>query len=34
MTCGFPRALSVGSSGGPERRTEIVTLSNGFEERN
>lgn len=30
----FPAALSVGSSGGPERRTEIVTLDNGFEERN
>lgn len=30
----FPAALSVGSSGGPERRTEIVTLQNGFEERN
>lgn len=30
----FPAALSLGSSGGPERRTEIVTLSNGFEERN
>lgn len=30
----FPALLSVGSSGGPERRTEIVTLSNGFEERN
>lgn len=30
----FPVALSIGSSGGPERRTEIVTLSNGFEERN
>lgn len=30
----FPVALSAGSSGGPERRTEIVTLSNGFEERN
>lgn len=30
----FPAALSIGSSGGPERRTEIVTLSNGFEERN
>ena len=30
----FPAALSFGSSGGPERRTEIVTLSNGFEERN
>jgi uncharacterized protein (TIGR02217 family) len=30
----FPAPLSVGSSGGPERRTEIVELSNGFEERN
>jgi len=30
----FPAALSMGSSGGPERRTEIVTLTNGFEERN
>lgn len=30
----FPAAVSLGSSGGPERRTEIVTLSNGFEERN
>jgi uncharacterized protein (TIGR02217 family) len=30
----FPAALSVGSTGGPERRTEIVTLKNGFEERN
>lgn len=30
----FPAALSFGSSGGPERRTEIVALSNGFEERN
>jgi uncharacterized protein (TIGR02217 family) len=30
----FPAALSAGSSGGPERRTEIVILSNGFEERN
>lgn len=30
----FPAALSAGSSGGPERRTEIVTLSNGSEERN
>ena len=30
----FPAALSVGSTGGPERRTEIVTLNNGFEERN
>lgn len=30
----FPTALSFGSLGGPERRTDIVTLSNGFEERN
>ncbi len=30
----FPTALSFGSVGGPERRTEIVTLHNGFEERN
>lgn len=30
----FPVALSRGSSGGPERRTEIVTLTNGYEERN
>jgi uncharacterized protein (TIGR02217 family) len=30
----FPDNLSFGSSGGPERRTEIVTLNSGFEERN
>ncbi len=30
----FPSKLSFGATGGPERRTEIVTLSNGFEERN
>lgn len=30
----FPVALSRGSSGGPVRRTEIVTLVNGYEERN
>jgi uncharacterized protein (TIGR02217 family) len=30
----FPASLSFGSVGGPERRTEIVTLQNGFEERN
>lgn len=30
----FPANLSFGSIGGPERRTEIVTLANGFEERN
>lgn len=30
----FPADLSFGAVGGPERRTEIVTLANGFEERN
>jgi uncharacterized protein (TIGR02217 family) len=30
----FPANLSFGSIGGPERRTEIVTLANGHEERN
>jgi len=30
----FPANLSFGSVGGPERRTEIVTLSSGHEERN
>lgn len=30
----FPASLSFGSLGGPERRTEVVTLANGFEERN
>lgn len=30
----FPTDLSLGALGGPERRTEIVTLANGFEERN
>jgi uncharacterized protein (TIGR02217 family) len=30
----FPTALSFGSIGGPERRTDIVTLNSGFEERN
>lgn len=30
----FPANLSFGASGGPERRTEIVTLANGHEERN
>ncbi|QDL93076.1 TIGR02217 family protein [Paroceanicella profunda] len=30
----FPAGLSFGSTGGPERRVEIVTLANGFEERN
>jgi uncharacterized protein (TIGR02217 family) len=30
----FPASLSFGAIGGPERRTEIVTLANGFEQRN
>lgn len=30
----FPASLSFGALGGPERRTEIVTLANGHEERN
>lgn len=30
----FPASLSFGSIGGPERRTNVVTLANGFEERN
>ncbi|WP_300058232.1 DUF2460 domain-containing protein [uncultured Roseobacter sp.] len=30
----FPATLSFGSVGGPERRTDVVTISNGFEERN
>lgn len=30
----FPASLSFGSLGGPERRTEIVTLASGYEERN
>jgi uncharacterized protein (TIGR02217 family) len=30
----FPVTVSFGSLGGPERRTDIVTLTNGFEERN
>lgn len=30
----FPASLSFGSIGGPERKTEIVTLANGYEERN
>ncbi|KQI69656.1 glycoside hydrolase family 24 [Loktanella sp. 3ANDIMAR09] len=29
----FPANLSFGAMGGPERRTDIVTLANGFEER-
>ncbi len=30
----FPANLSFGALGGPERRTEVVTLTNGHEERN
>lgn len=30
----FPTSIALGSSGGPERKTEIVTLGSGFEERN
>ena len=30
----FPTAISRGSQGGPERRTDIVTLGSGYEERN
>ncbi|MEZ5841434.1 MAG: DUF2460 domain-containing protein [Hyphomicrobiales bacterium] len=30
----FPLDIALGSLGGPERRTEIVTLSTGHEERN
>ncbi|WP_170370663.1 DUF2460 domain-containing protein [Ruegeria arenilitoris] len=30
----FPASLSFGSVGGPERRTDVVRLANGFEERN
>ena len=30
----FPESLSFGSLGGPQRRTDVVALANGFEERN
>ena len=30
----FPTSISRGATGGPERRTEIVTLGSGAEERN
>jgi uncharacterized protein (TIGR02217 family) len=30
----FPTTISSGALGGPERRTEIVALANGHEERN
>ena len=30
----FPTSISLGATGGPERRTEIVTTASGREERN
>ncbi len=30
----FPVDISLGSSGGPERRTDVITLASGYEERN
>lgn len=30
----FPTAISLAASGGPERRTDIVVLGSGYEERN
>ncbi len=30
----FPTAIALGSTGGPERRTEVVTLGSGREQRN
>ncbi|HHK75246.1 MAG TPA: TIGR02217 family protein [Rhizobiales bacterium] len=30
----FPTAISLGATGGPERRTEIVALASGYEQRN
>jgi len=30
----FPTSLSFGALGGPQRRVDVVTLANGFEERN
>ena len=30
----FPTAISRNAQGGPERRTDVVTLGSGFEERN
>src|SRR5512145_3196713 len=30
----FPLAIGFGSSGGPERRTDVVLLASGHEERN
>jgi uncharacterized protein (TIGR02217 family) len=30
----FPTAISLGAEGGPERRTDVVVLGSGYEERN
>lgn len=30
----FPTSISLGAHGGPERRTDVVVLGSGFEERN
>ena len=30
----FPLAIGFGSTGGPERRTDVVLLASGHEERN
>lgn len=30
----FPTSVSLGAAGGPERRTTVVSLASGFEERN
>ena len=30
----FPTEISLGAQGGPERRTEVVVLGSGYEERN
>ena len=30
----FPTDISAGSRGGPERRTEVVSIASGYEERN
>ena len=30
----FPTAISRGATGGPERRTDVVALGSGHEERN
>jgi uncharacterized protein (TIGR02217 family) len=30
----FPTSMALGATGGPERKTEVVVLGSGFEERN